>query len=109
MSGCTLYGERAASWLLKDVIESASAAAAGREFHSGMVWKMVEFQRVEDLVQALGLYNLWVLVCCPQAGHFERTKLTGRPDGYVPIEDFVKLGKALVVAPVHQRLPLEVA
>ena len=76
MSGCPLYGERDASWLVKDVIEPASAAAAWREFHSGMVWKMVEFQSGEDSVRALGLSNLWGLVCCPRAGHFEHTKLT---------------------------------
>ena len=39
---------------LKDVIQPASAAAAGREFHSSMVWK-IEFQSGEDLVRVLGL------------------------------------------------------
>ena len=37
-----------------------------------MVWKMVKFQSGEDLVRALGLYNLRGFVCCSRAGYFER-------------------------------------
>ena len=41
----------------------------------GMFTGMVEFKSREDLVQALGLTNLWGFVSSPRASRFERIKL----------------------------------
>ena len=54
MMGCAHYGERVDSWLLKAVIEPASAIDAGREFHCGMVRYTEEVHRGEDGRLALG-------------------------------------------------------
>ena len=76
MSGCALCGERDASWLLKAVMEPASAMEAQREFHSGMELNMVGFQSGEDLALALGISSLWGLFFCHRAGRVDYTNST---------------------------------